>query len=205
MKSIIKASLERSMSYDAYRELVNRLAEEHRTTGSEQSKDHANFTKLNERRMKRWDKTIKISDVSQKRINKFKQDITWLVIAESWCGDAAHVLPVLNKIAEINPHITYRVVLRDDNPELMDGFLTKGARSIPMLIIIDNNTGDVLNTYGPRPSEAMTYVQRFIAKNGKLTPEFKEDLQHWYNSDKGQNIVNDITEILCDLESKVCL
>ncbi len=110
-----------------------------------------------------------------------------MVIAESWCGDAAHVLPALNKIAELNTHITYKVVLRDDNLELMDAFLTKGARSIPKLILIDNETSEVLNTYGPRPSEATTYVQRFIAKNGKLTPEFKEDLQHWYNNDKGQN------------------
>ncbi|MCR8666939.1 thioredoxin family protein [Aestuariibaculum sp. M13] len=205
MKSIIKDSLDRSMSYEAYRDLVKRLAEEHSTTGAEQTKDQADFTKLNERRMKRWDKTIRIPEVSQKRISKFKQDITWLVIAESWCGDAAHVLPVLNKIAEVNPHITYRVVLRDENPDLMDAFLTKGARSIPKVIIIDDNTGEVLSTYGPRPSEATTYVQRFIAKNGKLTPEFKEDLQHWYNSDKGLNIINDVTEILCGLEAKVCL
>ncbi|MCH4551831.1 thioredoxin family protein [Aestuariibaculum lutulentum] len=205
MKSIIKDSLDRSMSYEAYRDLVKRLAEEHSTTGAEQTKDQADFTKLNERRMKRWDKTIRIPEVSQKRISKFKQDITWLVIAESWCGDAAHVLPVLNKIAEVNPHITYRVVLRDENPDLMDAFLSKGARSIPKVIIIDDNTGEVLSTYGPRPSEATTYVQRFIAKNGKLTPEFKEDLQHWYNSDKGLNIINDVTEILCGLEAKVCL
>ncbi|MBD0823615.1 thioredoxin family protein [Aestuariibaculum marinum] len=205
MKSIIKTSLDRSMSYEAYRDLVKRLAEEHSTTGSEQTEGHKDFTKLNDRRMRRWDKTIKIPEVSQKRISKLTQDITWLVIAESWCGDAAHVLPVLKKIADVNPHITYRVVLRDENPELMDAFLTKGARSIPKVIIIDDNTGEVLSAYGPRPSEATTYVQRFIAKNGKLTPEFKEDLQHWYNSDKGQNIVNDVTEILCGLESKVCL
>ncbi|GAA4294515.1 thioredoxin family protein [Aestuariibaculum suncheonense] len=205
MKSIIKTSLDRSMSYEAYRDLVKRLAEEHSTTGLEQTEGHKDFTKLNDRRMKRWDKTIKIPEISQKRISKLSQDITWLVIAESWCGDAAHVLPVLKKIADVNSHITYRVVLRDENPELMDAFLTKGARSIPMVIIIDDSTGEVLSTYGPRPTEATTYVQRFIAKNGKLTPEFKEDLQHWYNSDKGQNIVNDITEILCGLESKVCL
>ena len=66
--------------------------------------------------------------------------------------------------------------------------------------MIDNKTGEVLNTYGPRPSEATSYVNRFIAKNVSLTPEFKEDLQHWYNKDKGQNVINDVIEILCQLE-----
>ena len=37
-----------------------------------------------------------------------------------------------------------------------------------------------------------------------LTPEFKEDLQHWYNKNKGQNIIEDITGVLCELEPSVC-
>ena len=38
-----------------------------------------------------------------------------------------------------------------------------------------------------------------------LTPEFKEDLQHWYNKDKGQNVIEDLTEIMCQLQPTVCL
>ena len=29
-----------------------------------------------------------------------------------------------------------------------------------------------------------------------LTPEFKEDLQRWYNKDKGQSIVEDLVSLL---------
>ena len=130
----------------------------------------------------------------------FNQKITWLIITESWCGDAAHVVPALYKIAALNPNIDVKIVLRDDNLELMDLFLTNGARAIAKVIMIDNQTGEVLNTYGPRPSEATSYVNRFKAKHGQLTPEFKEDLQHWYNKDKGQNIISDVTEILCKLQ-----
>ena len=59
------------------------------------------------------------------------------------CGDAAHVLPVLNKFAENDTTITLSILLRDDNEELMDRFLTNGTRSIPKLIIL-NADGQVM-------------------------------------------------------------
>ena len=193
------------MSYQSYRELVKQLAEDNSNSGIEKTEALANYTKLNDRRMKRWDKTIQVSDVAQIRIAGFQHNITWLVITESWCGDAAHVIPALNKIAQLNTYINFRVVLKDDNPELMDAFLTNGNEAIPKLLIIDDETREVINTYGPRPTEATNYVKRFKAKYGALTPEFKEDLQHWYNSDKGQNVIEDVTLMLCKMEPSVCL
>jgi thiol-disulfide isomerase/thioredoxin len=205
MKTTIKSSLERSMSYQSYRDMVKQLAENNSNTGIEKTEALANYTKLNDKRMKRWDKTIKVSDVAQKRIANFQHNITWLVITESWCGDAAHVIPALNKIAELNSRINFRVVLRDANPRLMNTFLTNGNKAIPKLIIIDDETSEVISVYGPRPTEATNYVKRFKAKYGMLTPSFKEDLQHWYNKDKGQNVIEDVTLMLCQLEPNVCL
>lgn len=204
MDSIIKSSLKNSLTYSAYRDLVKQLSEQNSTTGNEKTEALANYTQLNDRRMNRWDKTLKISEVAQQKISEFEQNVTWLVIAESWCGDAAHVLPVLNKISELSNHIDMKIVLRDENLELMDLFLTNGSRSIPKMIMIDNETGDVLNSYGPRPSEATNLVNIYRAKHGVLTPEFKEDLQHWYNSNKGQNIIEDVTNLLCEFQPSVC-
>lgn len=204
MNTLINNSLKRSISYQEYRDLVKQLVEEHSTTGNEKTEALINYTKLNDRRMKRWDKTVKISEDSRKKIKEFNNPITWLVIVESWCGDAAHVLPVLNKIADVSDFINMKIVLRDENPELMDEFLTNGGKSIPKLIMVDDETGDVLATYGPRPSEASSYVNRFKSMHGTLTEAFKEDLQHWYNDNKGQNVIEDVTEMLCRLEPSVC-
>ena len=146
--------------------------------------------------MKRWDKTVKIPINAERLISEFSGKLTWLVITESWCGDAAHVIPVLNKIASLNDNINLQMVFRDDNPELMEMFLTNGNQSIPKVIMMDSDSGAVLTTYGPRPSEATSYVNRFKSTYGKLTNAFKQDLQHWYNSNKGQNIVEDIVQIL---------
>ncbi|GGK23099.1 thioredoxin [Yeosuana aromativorans] len=203
MNTIIKDSLQRSMSYSAYRNLVKQLVAEKSNTGIEKNEDLANYTLLNDKRMNRWDKTLKLSEEALTKLLQFNENISWLVITESWCGDAAHIVPVLNKIAEaIN--INFRVVLRDDNLELMDMFLTNGARAVPKMIMTDNLTGDVINTYGPRPNKATQMVQEYKAKYGAITPEFKEDLQVWYNKDKGQNIIQDVTEILCQLEPSIC-
>lgn len=193
---VITESLNKSMSYQAYTELVNKLVETEGNTGPDQNEDLAGYTKLNQRRMKRWDKTMKISEEARGVFSDFNHKMTWLVITESWCGDAAHVVPVINKLAELSENISLKVVLRDENLELMDMFLTNGGRAIPKLLMIDDETGEVLNTFGPRSTAATTLVNDYKEKHGKITPEFKEELQSWYNKNKGQNIIEDITQQL---------
>lgn len=205
MKNIIEDSLKKSQSYQEYRKMVTQLVANESTTGIEKTEALVEYTKLNERRMKRWDKTLKISENTKARINDFKDKVTWLVITESWCGDAAHIMPVINRVAELNDNITFKTVLRDDNEDLMNLFLTNGSKSIPKLIMIEDKTGEVIDTYGSRPSNVTKLVNDYKAEHGKLTAEFKQDLQMWYNKDKGQNIVEDLTQLLCELEPTVCL
>ncbi len=205
MNTIIKESLGKAQSYKEYRDLVSRLVEENSTTGNEKTENLIEFTKLNNRRMKRWDKTLKIPADIQHKIETLDTKVTWLVITESWCGDAAHIMPVINKVAEANNNITFKTVLRDENEALMDAFLTNGSRSIPKVVMIDNETEDVVGTFGPRPKVATQLVDDFKKEHGKLTSEFKQDLQVWYNKDKGQSVMEDLTEMLCELEPKVCL
>ena len=196
INEIISTSLENSMSYSEYRDLVEQLTEQNSTTGEQKTEALANYTALNDRRMRRWDKTIKISEEAKSKIEKASKKVTFLVLTESWCGDAAHIMPVINKVAELNENIDYKVVLRDENDELMNQFLTNGGKSIPKLIAIDNTTQEVINTFGPRPSTATKLVNDYKAEHGKLTPEFKEDLQRWYNKDKGQSTIEDLIDLI---------
>lgn len=196
IKKIIQDSLTRSMSYADYRTLVSTLVESNANTGNEVTEALANYTMLNDRRMKRWDKTIKIDEGLTDSIKSKTLNQTWIIITESWCGDAAHVMPVINKIASLNDGISFRVVLRDQNEVLMDQFLTNGSRSIAKLIILDNTSDEVIATYGPRPTTATALVNDYKATHGSLTPEFKEDLQKWYNKDKGQTVIADLVPLL---------
>jgi thiol-disulfide isomerase/thioredoxin len=196
VNKIIKTSLKSSYTYLEYKELLEGLVQENSTTGKEKTEDLDNYTMLNDRRMKRWDKTLKIGEKQVGEIDQYDKKTTWLVVTESWCGDAAHVMPVMNKVASLNDSIDFKVVLRDENLELMNSFLTNGNQSIPKMIVIDNESGEVISTYGPRPSEATELVNEYKQKHGKLTPEFKEDLQRWYNKDKGQNALDDLLKLL---------
>jgi len=192
----ISASLNNSMTYTEYRALVTKLVEENSTTGYEKTEDLANYTMLNDRRMKRWDKTVKVSDEMRTKIENVNRKVTWLVITESWCGDAAHIMPIINKVAELNDKIDFKVVLRDENEALMNQFLTNGGKAIPKLIMIDNTSEDIVDTFGPRPTVATNMVNAYKVEHGMLTPEFKEDLQRWYNKDKGQSTIADLVNLL---------
>ena len=198
MKEIIENSLKKTLSYKDYRALVSNLLAEGKSTGPEQSEDLTNYSLLNDRRMQRLDKKIKISEETIQEFQKIKQPQTWLVITEGWCGDAAQNLPVLNKIAATTDHVDLKVVLREENLALMDLFLTNGGRSIPKLIALDKEN-NVIDSWGPRPSVATKMVADYKEKNGALGPEFKQDLQVWYNKDKGQSVQEDFVSIAAKL------
>ena len=195
MKKVIENSLKKGISYSEYRTLVKGLLDEGKSTGPNQSEDLLNYSLLNDKRMKRLDKTVEISEATQAKISEVKEPQTWLVITEGWCGDAAQNLPVINKLAEGNDNIQLKVVLRDENVELMDNFLTNGGRAIPKLIALDNEN-NVLGTWGPRPDVANKMVADYKATNGSLDADFKKDLQVWYNKNKGINLQENLVALL---------
>ncbi|AYN69827.1 thioredoxin family protein [Euzebyella marina] len=190
--TLIKKALSQAVSYPDYREMVNQLALEGRSTGPNQTEALANYTMLNDRRMKRFDKTVKLSDETISDIENIDRPLTLLVLTESWCGDASPALPVMNKVAELSDVVDLKVVLRDEHLELMDEFLTNGARSIPKLLVIDKNSNEVVEEWGPRPEPAARMVTEHKEKFGKIMPELKEELQQWYNKDKGQTIAREV-------------
>ncbi|AXG68431.1 thioredoxin [Kordia sp. SMS9] len=196
IKGIIAESLAKATSYNEYRTLVENLVAEGKSTGELQTEALSNYSMLNDKRMKRLDKTTKLSEEAIAKIKAYNGDVTWLVLTESWCGDAAQTMPVIHKVAELNDNITLKVVLRDENEALMNEFLTNGGKSIPKLIAIDNTSGNVLGDWGPRPTKATKLVNDYKAAHGKLTPEFKKELQVWYNKDKGQNTIEDLLQLV---------
>jgi thiol-disulfide isomerase/thioredoxin len=193
---LIQEALTKAISYTEYRELVANLAKYGKSTGATQTDDLANYTKLNDRRMKRWDKMFKIDETAAKIVRGTTRNQTWLVLTESWCGDASPALPVMEKVASLNPGISLRIIIRDENEALMNRFLTNGGMSIPKLIVMDNASQKVLGTWGPRSQNATKLVEDHKALHGSILPEFKEELQVWYNTDKGQSILKELLELL---------
>jgi thiol-disulfide isomerase/thioredoxin len=194
--SVAKA-LFNSHSYLEYRKIVSDLLSEGKSTGNEQSEDLFHYSTLNEARFKRLDKTIQVSEEVSMKLKGLKNEYIWLVIAEGWCGDAAQILPILNKMALETNKIVLKIIFRDLNEDLMNHFLTNGARSIPKLLIIDKQTGKVCNDWGPRPEGALNLIKNYKAAHGVVDEEAKTQLQMWYLHDKGLSVQNEVIDMMC--------
>ncbi len=119
-----------------------------------------------------------------------------LVIAEDWCGDGSSTIPYLAKLATLTRNIEVRVLLRDTHPEVMDQYLTDGARAIPIVIVLNRHL-DELGHWGPRPSALQDWVRSERAKTG-MKPAYPR-IRSWYARDKG---VSTLREVLALLEKK---
>lgn len=193
--SIIKNCLNNTFSYSTYRNLIKELITIRKSTGIEQSESHLELSILNDKRMDRLDKTLTISAETQNYLHNLNKGFTFLVIAEGWCGDAAQILPIINKVAEASDKINFKIVLRDENEDLMNQYLTNGSKSIPKVLILDQEN-KVIDSWGPRPAVASKMVVDYKTQNGSLDEDFKKALQMWYNKDKGNNTQEELIAML---------
>lgn len=195
MKSIIQSALQNSHSYTEYRIIVSKLISEGKSTGKEQSADLLHYSELNEVRMKRLEKTLKLDIEVEKTLQNLKSKQTWLVISEGWCGDAAQILPIIKLMSEASENIDLKLVFRDENEELINLFLTNGAKSIPKLLVLDESF-NLINHWGPRPEGAKNLIIEYKANHGIVDEAAKTALQKWYLEDKGISTMKEIVAIL---------
>jgi hypothetical protein len=114
-----------------------------------------------------------------------------LVIAEDWCGDASNTVPVVAKLADSAPGIELRVIPRDQYPEVMDQYLTNGARSIPIVIALDSSYQEI-GHWGPRPTELQAWV---MANRGTMPKaELYPQVRKWYARDRGETTLREVLE-----------
>jgi hypothetical protein len=194
--SLVAEAIENSWDYPGYRELVRRQVDEGRTSGLNQSETYVYYTLLNHKRMRRWEKKTALPDSLRQALGRLKEPVIWLVLTETWCGDAAPVLPIMHAFASCSDTIDLRIALRDAHPQLMDRFLTGNARSIPKLLVVRPSDYQVQASWGPRPSEAAQMVEAYRKAHGTLSGTLREDLQKWYNKDGGRSIAAELSGLL---------
>jgi hypothetical protein len=191
MLSIIQSALQNSHSYTEYRIIVSKLISEGKSTGKEQSADLLHYSELNEVRMKRLEKTLKLDPEVEITLQNLKSNQTWLVISEGWCGDAAQILPIIKLMSEASKNIDLKLVFRDENEELINLFLTNGAKSIPKLLLLDE-AFNLINHWGPRPEGAKNLIIEYKANHGIVDEPAKIALHKWYLDDKGISTMKEI-------------
>lgn len=184
--------LKRSISYEEYVQRLDQLLAEGKTTGPEQNENKLEYARLNRQRIKRNEKQTVLLPEWERAFGEMTTREYWLVIGEGWCGDAAQIIPVMHTIARAsNEHISLRLLWRDENPELMDQYLTSGTRSIPKLIRISRPQLEVMGTWGPRPVAVKNEMLRWKSE-GISGDKLKELLHAWYAKDKSQQIQQEL-------------
>lgn len=178
------------MTYQAYKDLFEEILSSKSPQPPYDQEDYMTYTKVNLARMKRWDKTMALDQELADEIKSLDQPQHWIIIVEPWCGDAAHILPFLVRLAQLNPLITYDLQLRDAEPFLINSYLTNGGKSIPKLIVRDHQGNDIF-TWGPRPNGAQQLMEELKAANADFEM-IKMELQQWYNTDKGQELFSEL-------------
>lgn len=188
------------MNYSSYRELVHSLLLAGKTTGEDSSEAMLHYTKMNEQRMNRVEKTTVLTPAILSAIANINKSYKFLVITEGWCGDAAQIVPVINHIVSAAPEkFSLKLVLRDQDLPLIDAHLTNGGRAIPVLLILDENDELVLPKWGPRPA----VLQALLADWKNETIDMMvlaERLHGWYAKDKTQATQAELLDVLKELK-----
>lgn len=115
------------------------------------------------------------------------------MLADDWCGDAINTLPILAAVAARASNVDFRILSRDDNPDLMTAHLTGTSRSIPVVMLLDENFVERA-WWGPRPAP----LQGWVMQAGRaLTKEDRyREIRRWYARDRGTTTLAELVAAL---------
>ncbi len=133
-----------------------------------------------------------VDEEARGRVRRARGSWRLLVLADDWCGDAVNSLPVIARLVDAHPAAELRIVPRDAYPELRDRHLTSGSRSIPIVVLLDDE-GVPRGSWGPRPAELQAWFE------GELrdlpSAERYRALRRWYARDRGASTAREIAEL----------
>lgn len=189
----------RGWDFEDYLQQMQKLVEATPSSSEESVSDpKLAYLSLNYRRCVRLKKQFQPSSEIVNVVKQLRKPILLLVLSEMWCGDSAQLVPCLFRITELSPYLTMKILSRDENPDIMDQFLTDGKRSIPKVIGLSEK-GEVLFTWGPRPAPAQELFQTAREK-GLSKEEVSRQLHTWYAQDKCQSLEKEWIQILSSIK-----
>lgn len=100
-----------------------------------------------------------------------------VILTADWCGDAMVNLPILMRLSD-ESLLETRYLIRDENLELMDQYLTNGtARSIPIIVFL-NNEYEEIGKWGPRAPMVQEMVETLKSDlPDKSDPNYEESFK----------------------------
>ena len=116
--TIDRARFDKGLTYDAYKAQMTR----------------------NRERLEENEQRVALSKEDLAAFSALPRPVKVLVLAEDWCGDVIANLPVLGRLAKDSGRLDVRIFLRDQNDDIMQGYLNKGQfKSIPVFVFLDED------------------------------------------------------------------
>jgi hypothetical protein len=181
------------MNWSDYIEYFNEILDGKIITAPYDDPHFMEYSKLNISRMNRWLKQGVLNEVLVNKLKEISTPQKWVLITEPWCGDAAHIVPFIYLLSEVNPLISLVIQLRDTDSEI-ENYLTNGSKSVPKLIIRNEQNEDI-HIWGPRPVAGQHHFMDLQAQ-GLALDQQKMGLQQWYNQDKGVSLQQELLALI---------
>ena len=139
-----------------------------------------------------WRRTV-VPDSFVSRVAALGSAWHLLVLSEDWCGDAVNTVPVVARLAELAPNVDLCVLPRDRNLDLMDTHLTGTSRSIPIVIVLDQDFVE-RGWWGPRPAPLQQWV---LGPGQSLDKETRyREVRTWYARDRGLTTLEEVVAMM---------
>ena len=195
MKDFFEAQRpQHGLTYEAYRAAWIEKIQQPLNGLDRTQRRYLYYARYNNERSEQVHQAYEVSANLREAVLKIDTPQLWMVLTEDWCGDSAYNLPVLVEAARLNPKIDLRIVLRDDNLDIMDHYLTGTARSIPKLVAFSEDGAEIFR-WGPRPEEAQRLRERLL-EEGISGGEVSKKLIEWYDEGGWQLVDDELTQVL---------
>ena len=180
MKKYINAAI----NYDSYCGYVENQAEN-------STDKYAEYFPINYQRMERLNKNLSIPDSLKAKINQLTP-LYYLILSEGWCGDCAQIVPILAKMEKASKNIELKILIAEENLELLDKYLINNSRSVPLVLGINKENFKVEFKWGARPLFGLELLKKYKSDENYSKDMFQKDLQIAYNKDKGIKTINEL-------------
>jgi hypothetical protein len=145
-----------------------------------------------------WE-NAEVDEVTRTRLADLPGPRRVLILTEDWCGDAVRSVPVLVRALEEAPGVEARILDITTRPEVIDRHLSKGARAIPVAIVMDDQGND-LGWWGPRPAPLQALLRKRLIEKGRPAKadigKFYAPIMGWYKKDGGRTALEELTLLL---------
>ena len=181
------------LSYETYKQQWRQKCDAPMSGLDKTARKYRHYTRYN------WDREegvwarYTISPFFRAAVDSIQEDQLWVVLTEDWCVDSAYSLPVMVMAARQNPRITLRILLRDENLDVMDAYLTNGGRAIPKLIVFSNGQERFL--WGAKP-RALAELRTDLKANGALGSDIVQATIDWYENQGWREVERELTQAI---------